>query len=132
MCVLPFVLYWCSAYGIHWQRAGPLGTLSPRQIAPTSIPVIRLFVSAGEAFNEREVHPNFSFRTAVPLWGQITYNLSGLSPKRDCGSKGVKKVHTPPRKLTSAKLKMNPDGKTHGPSVQKTSFFETSFAFRRY
>ena len=29
------------------------------------------------------------FRAAVPLWGQIAHNLSGLSPKRDCGSKGV-------------------------------------------
>ena len=24
-------------------------------------------------------------------WGQITWSLSGLSPKRDCGSKGVVK-----------------------------------------
>ena len=31
------------------------------------------------------------FRTAVPFWEQITWNLSGLSPKRDCGSKRVKK-----------------------------------------
>ena len=31
------------------------------------------------------------FRTAVPFRGQITQNLSGLSPKRDCGSKGVNK-----------------------------------------
>ena len=29
------------------------------------------------------------FRTAVPFWGQITYNLTGLSPKWDCGSRGV-------------------------------------------
>ena len=29
------------------------------------------------------------FRTAVPFWGQITYNLCELSPKRDCGSEGV-------------------------------------------
>ena len=29
-------------------------------------------------------------RTAVPFWGQITYNLTGLSPKRDCGSKRFK------------------------------------------
>ena len=27
------------------------------------------------------------FRTAVPFWGQTTWNLAGLSPKRDCGSK---------------------------------------------
>ena len=39
------------------------------------------------------------FWTAVPFWGQITYNLSELSPKRDCSSKGVKtftKVHRLP------------------------------------
>ena len=30
------------------------------------------------------------FRTAVPFWGQITSKLSELSPKRDCGSKGVR------------------------------------------
>ena len=29
------------------------------------------------------------FRTAVPFWGQTTWNSSGLSPKRDCGSKRV-------------------------------------------
>ena len=33
-------------------------------------------------------HPN-SFRTAVPFWGQTTWNLTGLSQKRNCGSKGV-------------------------------------------
>ena len=31
------------------------------------------------------------FRTAVPLWGQSTQSPSSLSPKRDCGSKRVKK-----------------------------------------
>ena len=30
------------------------------------------------------------FRTAVPLWGQTAWNLTGLPPKWDCGSKGVK------------------------------------------
>ena len=29
------------------------------------------------------------FRTAVPFWGQTTSSLTGLSPKRDCGSKRV-------------------------------------------
>ena len=29
------------------------------------------------------------FRTAVPFWGQSTWNLTGLSPQRDCGSKIV-------------------------------------------
>ena len=31
------------------------------------------------------------FKAAVPLWGQTTYNWTGLSPKRDCGSKRVKR-----------------------------------------
>ena len=31
------------------------------------------------------------FRTAVPFWGQTSQILSSLSPKRDWGSKGVKK-----------------------------------------
>ena len=30
------------------------------------------------------------FRTAVPFWGQNSWNLTGLSPKRDCGPKRVK------------------------------------------
>ena len=30
------------------------------------------------------------FITAVPFWGQTTWNLNGLSPKRNCGSKRVK------------------------------------------
>ena len=29
------------------------------------------------------------FRTAVPFWGQTSLISSSLSPKRDCGSKGV-------------------------------------------
>ena len=29
------------------------------------------------------------FRTAVPVWGQTTQMLRGLSPKRDCGPKRV-------------------------------------------
>ena len=31
-------------------------------------------------------------RTAVPFWGQTTGNLSALSPKRDCGSKGASRA----------------------------------------
>ena len=31
------------------------------------------------------------FRTAVPFWGQTIQSPSTLSPKRDCGSKGVKR-----------------------------------------
>ena len=31
-----------------------------------------------------------AFRTTVPFWGQTTQISSSLSPKRDCGSKGVK------------------------------------------
>ena len=29
------------------------------------------------------------FRTPVPFWGQITWNQNGLSPNRNCGTKGV-------------------------------------------
>ena len=32
------------------------------------------------------------FRTAVPFGGQTTRNLTGLSPKRDCGAKRVNVV----------------------------------------
>ena len=48
-----------------------------------SDPDTRLF-EVREAFNP--------FRTAVPFWGQTTRNLSGLSQKRDCGSRGVKRT----------------------------------------
>ena len=34
------------------------------------------------------------FRTAVPFWGQSTWNLTGLSPQRDCGSKRVNPFST--------------------------------------
>ena len=37
---------------------------------------------------------NNPFRTAVPFWGQTTWTLTGLSPKRDCGSKSVKRGET--------------------------------------
>ena len=32
------------------------------------------------------------FRTAVPLWGHTAWNLSDLSPQRDCSPKGVNTV----------------------------------------
>ena len=35
---------------------------------------------------KRTINP---FRTAVPFWGQTSQISSSLSPKRDCGSKGV-------------------------------------------
>ena len=31
-------------------------------------------------------------RTAVPFWGQTSWDLNGLSPKRDCGSKRLKRL----------------------------------------
>ena len=34
------------------------------------------------------------FRTAVPFRGQVTLNLSGLSPKRDCSPKRVEVIYT--------------------------------------
>ena len=47
----------------------------------------------------RVVPPVHPFSTAVPFWGQTTSYLSGLSPKRDCGSKRVK---SPPWRRTHA------------------------------
>ena len=35
---------------------------------------------------------HLNFRTAVPFWAQTTRILSGLPPKRDCGSKRVSRV----------------------------------------
>ena len=35
-------------------------------------------------------------RTAVPDWGRTTWTLTCLSPKRDCGSKGVKNWYQVP------------------------------------
>ena len=34
------------------------------------------------------------FRTAVPFWGQTAWSLTGLSPKRDYGSKRVNSCHS--------------------------------------
>ena len=45
------------------------------------------------------------FRTAVPFWGQSTWNLSGMSQQRDCGSKRVKPscFYPPTSRTTSAR-----------------------------
>ena len=32
---------------------------------------------------------------SLPFWGQTTWNLTGLSPERDCGSKRVKRQNAP-------------------------------------
>ena len=34
----------------------------------------------------------YYFRTAAPFWGQTSQILSSMSPKRDSGSKGVKRA----------------------------------------
>ena len=39
------------------------------------------------------------FRTAVPFWGQTNQISSSLSPKRDCGCKGVMNVQSLPAVL---------------------------------
>ena len=48
----------------------------------------------GQFQHERQVprakYPCFRTTVVVPLRGQTTWNLSRLSPKRDCGLKGVK------------------------------------------
>ena len=43
------------------------------------------------------------FKTAVPLWVQATYNLSGLCPERDCGPNRVKSGLSPERDSESSK-----------------------------
>ena len=37
------------------------------------------------------VPPVNPFRTAIPFWGQLTWDLSDLSPKRDGGPKRVER-----------------------------------------
>ena len=44
---------------------------------------------------ERKIQAEEPWRTAVPFRGQTTWNLSGLSPKLDCGSKSPEKVLLP-------------------------------------
>ena len=51
--------------------------------------------------NGGEVNP---FRAAVLFWGQTTRNFSGLSPKRDCGSKRVKVASTEQGRRFSEKV----------------------------
>ena len=38
---------------------------------------------------EYQVYCVSPFRIAVPIWGQTTWNLSGLSPERDCSPERV-------------------------------------------
>ena len=45
--------------------------------------MISLYIAG---YTDTSINP---FRTAVPLWGQTSQISSTLSPKRDCGSKGV-------------------------------------------
>ena len=47
------------------------------------------------------------FRTAVPFWGQPSQILSNFSPKRDCGSKGVKVERRGASPITNHQRPMN-------------------------
>ena len=63
------------------------------------VPQSRSALSCSGHFYRRQVFPppflQKVFRTtAVPFWGQTTWNLTALSPKRDCGSKRVKRCET--------------------------------------
>ena len=69
---------------------------------------ILFLVTGPELFQKRrstvEVRANVSEAPPLTLllepqshmWGQTTQTLSSLSPKRDCGSKGVKELHASP------------------------------------
>ena len=56
---------------------------------PVELPVPTAIRSLHGKRSNRGVPLN-PYSTAVPFWGQTTWNLTGLSPKRDCGSKRVK------------------------------------------
>ena len=43
-------------------------------------------INENSHYHQRAINP---FRTAVPFLGQTSQIMSNLSPKRDCGSKGV-------------------------------------------
>ena len=51
---------------------------------PMGNPMVYCRYSSVPTFKAIRQNP---FRTAVPFWVQITWNLSGFSPKRDCASK---------------------------------------------
>ena len=53
-------------------------------------------LSAGEKKKKKTLCNPFSTACSaqtVPFWGQTTWNLAGLSTKRDCGSKGINSSH---------------------------------------
>ena len=49
----------------------------------------------------------------------------------ECGAKGVKELYTSPNNYSSKNQSACPDQEFRGPSLQKTSFFETRLAFGR-
>ena len=46
-------------------------------------------------WNRSHLNIVIPFRIAVPVWGQATWSLSALPPKRDCGPKRVDNIGTP-------------------------------------
>ena len=74
LCVLLLFLRICARFFFMYTRY-------------TAVCVWVLCVSFFTLFNP--------FRAAVPFWGQTTWILSGLSPKRDCGSRRVNRYFLP-------------------------------------
>ena len=50
-------------------------------------------------------------RTAVPFWGQTSLISSGLPPKRDCGSKGVKEMDVDGKRTFNSQYIRNEEGR---------------------
>ena len=53
----------------------------------------------GNPGTRRHLCASVAFRTAVPFWGQTIRNLTDLYPKRDCGSKRVKRCIIRPENI---------------------------------
>ena len=83
---------------LHQSRSEPLIFVVCVFFAFNRFPLNR---RPGHPLSLRTIGPIDPFRTAVAFWGQITWNLSNLSPKRDCGSKII-----PGRRYTLCRHKL--------------------------
>ena len=68
------------------QKGSPFYCCKEQPYVRTIITLIPSVLSPRSECSPVGVNP---FRTAVPFWWQITWNLTRLSPERDCGSEGV-------------------------------------------
>ena len=86
----PSALLWCLCSIEVLSAPAPLFSISLRLLCVLLCRSWSLSPSpstaVGTLLSESIINP---FRTAVSLWGQTTQISSSLSPKRDCGSKGV-------------------------------------------